>query len=110
MDKLITILLFLIVRPTLKILSKRILCSGTHLTSGPLLSDKLASKEKNRLTQSIIEHVKEMGKELNVDNIIINYPSIINEEKSLDKFGYYPLKHFGFKESNSVTMIKNVNC
>lgn len=100
--------LFLVTHREIKFLKRRILSSGTELASGPLLLEDIGKKQKKKVINLLFSHVSEIGKQLKADEVRIGYPNIIAGQTSLNYYGYFPLKRFGYKENNVITMIKDL--
>jgi len=100
--------LFLVIHKELRFLKRRILNTGTHLASGPLLAINLGKKQKKKIINLLMSKVDEIGKQVKADEVTIGYPNIIDGQTSLSRYGYFPLKQFGYKERNVVTMIKDL--
>ena len=101
--------LFLVTHRELKFLKRRVLNSGTHLASGPLLSPHVGIKMEKKILNVLISNVAEIGKQLKADEVTIGYPNVIGGQTSLSRYGYFPLKQFGYQERNVVTMIKDLS-
>ena len=74
----------------------RTLASAT----GPLLRSNLAPAEHRQFLDFLIDHVKSLADKLGVDRISITYPSIIEEQLAIERFGMLPLRRCGFIENN----------
>jgi hypothetical protein len=69
-------------------------------SAGPLFRPNLAPVEHGRLLDAMIDHVKSLADELRVDRISINYPSIVEGQLAIERFGFLPLRKHGFAENN----------
>jgi hypothetical protein len=80
----------------LRMLTIRTLASST----GPLMRPNLAPTEQGKYLDALIDHVKSLAGELGVDRISITYPSIIEGQLAIERFGFLPLRKYGFTENN----------
>jgi hypothetical protein len=55
-----------------------------------------------------VRRVNDIAKRFNADRIWVGYPCFIGKQTALNYYGYYPLKRFGYRELNIVTMIKDL--
>ncbi len=82
--------------------------SGSSLRSGSLFADALSEKQQDKALDLLMSKIMELGHSLKVDDITIAYPIMHGDKTSLEHFGYFPLKRYGFKENNLVTMVKDL--
>ena len=80
----------------LKVIPIRILAS----TAGPLFLESLAASEKRDLLDLLLAYVSSLADDLGIDRISISYPSIIEGQLAVERFGFFPLKKYGYSESN----------
>jgi hypothetical protein len=69
-------------------------------TTGPLFRPTLAAAEQRQLLDALIDYVKSLANECGVDRVSITYPSIIEEQLAIERFGILPLRRYGFTENN----------
>jgi hypothetical protein len=86
----------------------RVLCSGTHLPSGPLFAASLSAKQQSSLTGEVVDHILGEAARHKVDAIQIAYPTVIREKPAVESVGVYPLRPFGFRESNVVALVADL--
>lgn len=82
--------------------------SSYSLRSGPLFSPELSKGQKDKALDVFMLKLLKDANYLGIDNIRISYPVIYGDNVSLEHYGYFPLKKYGFKEGNVVTIIKNL--
>jgi hypothetical protein len=109
-DRLVGIVpLFEVERRELRAFRTRILCSGTHLPSGPLFAPSMSRKQLQQLTGQVADRLVEDGRRLDVDAIAIAYPTVVKARPAVESLGLYPLRPFGFRESNVVALVVDLS-
>ncbi len=100
--------LFEVERRELRAFRTRILCSGTHLPSGPLFAASLSARQQVTLTEQLVQRLLEEARRLHVDALHIAYPTVIRDRPAVESVGVYPLRRFGFRESNVVALVADL--
>ena len=68
--------------------------------AGPLFLANLPPSEQKNLLDSLILYVHSMAERLCVDRIKITYPSVIQGKLAVERFGFLPLRKYGYNENN----------
>lgn len=97
--------LFEVVEPQLRYLRTRTLNSGTTLPGGPLFVLSLSAKQQRDLLAELMAHVEGLARRIGAERVSISYPNVIGDETSIEHFGYLPLKRFGYREHNVVSLL-----
>ena len=90
---------------TLRRLTVRTLTSGTTLPAGPLFDAALSAKQQRDALALLMAHVERSARASGAERVTIFYPNVVGERTSLEHFGYLPLRHFGYREHNVVSLL-----
>ena len=85
----------------LRHLKMRNLVSGLF-PAGPLYASGCPPKQRKALLAEIARHLLATAGKVGVDEIRVLWPNVIAGEPALERFGYLPLREFGFAETNLV--------
>jgi hypothetical protein len=97
--------LFEIERRDLRAFRTRVLTSGTHLPSGPLLATSLSAKQQQAATKAVAACLIDEAHRCGAHTLSIAYPTVIKGRPAVESLGVYPLRAYGFRESNVVAMV-----
>lgn len=70
--------------------------------ASPLIDPSFSRSESFKMLDALVARTKEMAKELSADRIVLSYPPATLGGLLIDRYGYLPVKHFGFQELNVV--------
>jgi hypothetical protein len=68
--------------------------------AGPLFRANLSTSEQKNLLDALIAYVKSLADRLDVDRVTITYPSVIQGQLAVERFGFLPLRKYGYSENN----------
>lgn len=69
-------------------------------TTGPLFRENLAASEQRNVLDLLLAYVRSLADKLGVDHTSITYPSMIDGQLAVERFGFFPLRKYGYTESN----------
>ena len=96
-------------RCELRLFRTRVLCSGTHVPSGPLLATSLSERQLLGVTEQIATRLVAEAREIRADAIEIAYPTVVGDRPAVENMGLYPLRPFGFHETNVVALVADLS-
>jgi hypothetical protein len=77
-----------------------------YLTSaGPLFRDGLSDSVERQALATLVGSAADVARRANVDKIMVTYPNVIGSQLAITRFGYLPLKDYGFAELNVVGLM-----
>lgn len=71
-------------------------------SGGPLLKADLRRSLQNEALATLMDHAKAVAARVRADRIEIAYPPSAGGRLAIDRYGYLPVKKFGFRELNWV--------
>jgi len=109
-DKLVGVVpLFMTEQRELRAFRTLVLSSGNHVPSGPLLAPSFSVRQKAALTELVATELAEIAHRRRADVISIAYPTVISGKPAVESLGMYPLRSFGFRESNVVALVADLS-
>jgi hypothetical protein len=90
---------------------RRELCmiSSSQLTSGgPLFKEGLNRGVARQALSLLVKYAKHLAEQLGVDQVVVNYPSLMAGELAIAKLGYLPIREYGFSEINTIAIYLDV--
>lgn len=94
---------------SLRFVRQRRLASGTYLPGGPLLAPELSARQQRDALALLVAEAQRVAAASRADSIAISYPNVAGGRASVEHYGYLPLRHFGFRESNVVSLLADLN-
>jgi hypothetical protein len=82
----------------------RTLRSGFAFPAGPLVESK-AKQAQQPLVRELVEEARHIAARRRCDRLWIDEPTIAGGEIAIDRYGYLPLRAFGFAERNVVSLV-----
>ncbi len=101
--------LFASVKRDLRVVQSRVLSTGTNFPSGPLVDAKLAAKTQQEVLETLTRGALDVAHKTRADRCVINYPTLIGDMPAIQRWGYYPLRSFGFHERNVVSSVVDMS-
>jgi hypothetical protein len=97
--------LFELRRSELRIVPMKELVTGTHFPSGPLIDHAMGEKQRNRILDAFMSATAQLAEQRRVDRVSVSLPALQGDRRSIDVFGYYPLRKYGYRETNGVGLL-----
>lgn len=94
--------LFEVQTKALRAIAGRELRSGVEFPGGPLIQERIASRRQAQALDAFAAAAMRLARRRGIDRIAIGYPNIVGGRLSIDRFGYLPLKEYGYREKNGV--------
>lgn len=96
--------LFLVGSRVLRVVPVKTLRSGFEFPAGPLLAST-APKTIDRHLASLVGQAIAVADRLGCDSLRLTYPTITDDRTAIERYGYLPLRVFGFTETNVVSLV-----
>lgn len=74
-------------------------------SAGPLFRDGLSDTLERQALATLVDAAADLARRVNVDKIMVSYPNVIGSQLAIARFGYLPLKDYGFAELNVVGLM-----
>ncbi|HEX8983934.1 MAG TPA: GNAT family N-acetyltransferase [Bryobacteraceae bacterium] len=92
-------------RRDLRVFRRRILTSGLEFPAHPLIAPNLAPRVQNAILIYVLQAVESAAAACHADDVSIAYPAIVGGATAVARYGYYPLRHFGFSDDSGVGLL-----
>jgi len=83
----------------------RILVSNIEFPAGPLTLSSLSARVQMEVLEALMAEVANVAGARKADEVMIAYPLTAGDRSAIERFGYYPMRRFGFTEQNGVGLL-----
>lgn len=83
----------------------RQLVSGPFFPAGPLVSAHANAKEEANVVTALAHAIRERSQAFGVDQVSVGYPTVTGGQPTIQRLGYSPFLHHGYKPRPGVALV-----
>jgi hypothetical protein len=93
----------------LRVFRMRTLTSGVEFAAHPLTKSGLPARQQREVLTYVLQHCDMLAARRSCDEIRIGYPAIINGLAAVERFGFYPLREYGYADESGVGWLLDIS-
>ncbi len=97
--------LFDVDQRVLKVFRTRVLSSGFEFPAQPLIAEDLSARQEQDVLEAVVNAVESTAALAGADDVRITYPIIVGGVPAIVRYGYCPLRHFGYSAESPVVTV-----